>query len=513
MNQKALLTIILCIMVSIPLCMTATSDESDAFVANDLNGINIISFDDQVRIDAGDSYNLVFTIYNTTDVTKIVSVTDVKISDEKLGSASCKPTVIPPISGKDHSDLTITIKIEKYADAGEHDLHFNVTVCDSNDTSTKTVESFTIPLKVESDYASGDVYNKFFGLIPNTLPSPFNESWFTMIVTFISMCAIGALIGHVIYRIIDRKWSKNGNDSSKDAKSIGKQVTLVMVIAGLSLCLRIFGANEILTGLVTDLITVAFIVIGAYIVWKGYKIVIHNVIVKYDKNDRVDDSLVPLFKMIGRIVICVVALSSVLSIFGFNLATIVTSAGLVSLAISLGAQETLNQFFCGIQLMATRPFRIGDKVKLGTSQDVLIVRKIRVMDTEFKNWLNEEVFRVPNSTVMSSMITNITFDDDSYKIYEYVDVDYGADIDKAKEIMLDVVKAHPQVITDGSKAVPTFRFSSMESSSIRLRVSYVITDHELSYVVPCQIREAIFKRLKAEGIKIPHNIIDIHMEE
>jgi small-conductance mechanosensitive channel len=142
-----------------------------------------------------------------------------------------------------------------------------------------------------------------------------------------------------------------------------------------------------------------------------------------------------------------------------------------------------------------------------------MIRKIRVMDTEFKNWLNEEVFRVPNSTVMSSMISNITYEDDSYKIYEYIDVDYGADIEKAKEIMLDVVSSHPQVITDGSKSGPSFRFSSMEASAIRLRVSYILTDHELSYTVPCQIRELIYKRFRAEGIKVPHNIIDVHVEE
>jgi len=258
---------------------------------------------------------------------------------------------------------------------------------------------------------------------------------------------------------------------------------------------------------------VVFVVIGAYIAWRAFKIVLYNVIVRFDREDRVDDTLIPLFKMIGRIVICVVALSTILNIFGFDLAAIVTSAGLVSLAISLGAQETLNQFFCGIQLMATRPFRIGDKVRLGTDTNVLIVRKIRVMDTEFKNWLNEEVFRVPNSKVMSSMITNITYNDESYKIYEYIDVDYGADIDKAKEIMLSIVSAHPQVITDGSKDMPSFRFYSMDASSIRLRVTYVLTDHELSYTVPCQIREAIYRKLHAEGIKVPHNIVDVHMEE
>lgn len=504
---------LLCLMMVMPLCMTMASDDCDAKFQEELGGINISSFDESMDIDAGDSYSITFVMFNTTSDMKIVSLTEVFVTDVNLGSVSYPKDLIK-LDENGYETFSITVSINKFADAGMHNLKFTVIACDSDDSTTEVRETYTIPLKVNSNYAAGDVYNKFFGIIPNTLPAPFNDSLFTALITLLVWCLVSTIIGHIIYVIVDRKWSKNveGN-ASKESRSIGRNVTLILILAGVTMCLKIFGASEILTGTVTDLITVTFIVLGAYVAWKVYKVLIYNFIVKYDKDDRIDDSLIPLFKMIGRIVVCVIALSAILSIYGFDLGAIVTSAGLVSLAISLGAQETLNQFFCGIQLMATRPFRIGDKVRLGTNTDVLIVRKIRVMDTEFKNWLNEEVFRVPNSTVMSSMITNITFDDKSYKIYEYVDVDYGADIEKAKEIMLEVVSSHPQVFTDGSKDSPLFRFSSMEASSIRLRVSYVIHDHEQSYTVSSQIRETIFKRFRAEGVKVPHNIVDVHMEE
>ena len=511
MNQKTLLTVILCMMVAMPMCVTAISDESDAY-STSVNGVEIHSFDDAITIDAGNIYTLTFTLYNNNPETNYISISDAVITDEDLGTLTYTKDIAPLDNGKT-ATIEFIIDIDKYADSGEHDLKFTITACNSNDTSIKESKECIIPITIKSLYASGEIYNKFIGLIPNELPSPFNNSLFTAIVSLIAFFIVSALIGHLIYKGVEKKWSKDDSMTKKDAKSIGVQSMFILIIIGFSICLRIYGASEVLTGMVTDIISVVFIIIVAYIAWRIFKIVLFNVMVKLDKDDKIDDTLMPLFKMIGRIVICVIAVSSILSIFGMSLGVIVTSAGLVSLAISLGAQETLNQFFCGIQLMATRPFRIGDKVRLGTDTDVLIVRKIRVMDTEFKNWLNEEVFRIPNSTVMSSMITNITYEDDTYKIYEYIDVDYGADIEKAKEIMLDVVSSHPQVITDGSKSEPSFRFSSMEASAIRLRVSYVLTDHELSYTVPCQIRELIYKRFRAEGIKVPHNIVDVHVEE
>ncbi len=511
MNQKTLLTVLLCLMVAMPMCFATISDESDAY-SETVNGIEVHSFDDAIKIDAGSTYTLKFTLYNNNGETNYISISNATISGEKLGTLTYPKDLAPLDDGKTMT-LDFIIDVEKYADAGEHDLKFTITACNSNDTSIVESIECVIPMTVISEYASGQVYNKFIGLIPNELSSPFNNSLFTAIVSLVVFFAISAVIGHLIYIAVRKKWSKNDANASKDSRSVGIQTMFLLMTIGFSICLRIYGADEVLTGLVTDIITIILIIIGSYLAWKIFKIVLFNIMVKFDKEDRIDDTLMPLFKMIGRIVICVIAISSILNIFGMSLSVIVTSAGLVSLAISLGAQETLNQFFCGIQLMATRPFRIGDKVRLGTSQDVLIVRKIRVMDTEFKNWLNEEVFRVPNSTVMSSMISNITYEDDSYKIYEYIDVDYGADIEKAKEIMLDVVRSHPQVITDGSKSGPSFRFSSMEASAIRLRVSYILTDHELSYTVPCQIRELIYKRFRAEGIKVPHNIIDVHVEE
>ena len=512
MKYKTMLALFVCLMVAMPMCVTAVSDDSDAF-SETVNEVNIHSFDDSLKINAGSGYTLKFTLFNTDpDVTKYVSISDVGISGDGEGSITYTGDTITLGTG-DYDAIEFIIQIDKYANAGEHDLTFTFTVCDSDDTSVVSTAVYSMPLTVTSEYAAGDVYNKFMGLVPNTFPEPFNNSLVTAIVSLIIWCFIGATVGHLAYRFVAKKWSKNNRNSERDAKSIGKQIMFIVILIGFSMCLRIFGANELLTGMVTNIITAAFIVMIAYIVWRGFNIVLFNIMVKYDKEDRIDDTLMPLFKMIGRIVICVIALSSILGLFGLSLGTIVTSAGLVSLAISLGAQETLNQFFCGIQLMATRPFRIGDKVRLGTDTNVLIVRKIRIMDTEFKNWLNEEVFRIPNSTVMSSMITNITFRDKAYKIYEYIDVDYGADIEKAKDIMLEVVSAHPQVITDGSKDMPSFRFSSMEPSSIKLRVTYTLTDHELSYTVPCQIREAIYKKFKKEGIKVPHNIIDVHVEE
>ena len=77
MDRKALLTAILCLLVAMPLCMTAISDDSDAYSA-DVNGVYIHSFDDEMEISAGNTYTLRFTLSNPTGPTKYVSISGVE---------------------------------------------------------------------------------------------------------------------------------------------------------------------------------------------------------------------------------------------------------------------------------------------------------------------------------------------------------------------------------------------------------------------------------------------------
>ena len=97
------------------------------------------------------------------------------------------------------------------------------------------------------------------------------------------------------------------------------------------------------------------------------------------------------------------------------------------------------------------------------------------------------------------------------KVYDYFDIAYGADVDKAREIIMSTVMAHPQVIKDGSKSMPLFRFQSLDSSSVKLRVTYVVPDHENYLTISGQIKEAVYRRFRAEGIEIPFNVVDVHV--
>ena len=483
------------------------SDDSSAEQVVEVDGVRMHCFSDSVSLKAGGDTSVTIVLYNSNAYTYEVDVSSSIEPSSRVSSSISEYS--RSLDTTKSETFTVTVSANSTAVSGDYTVTVTLAVWDVNNDSEKQTGTMTFPVRISSNYSSEGYYNKIMGVIE----SPFDDPILTALITLGIWIGIAIVMDTLLALTLLFKTQKVDNpELKKDAKSAGFFLMILMLLIGIPISIRVSGIDERIIATVSDFIYVVICLNVAYLVWKIYKVLMYNVIIVRDRNDRIDDSLYPLVKMIGKIIITVITLSVIMSVYGLSLTAIITSAGLATLAISLGAQSTLNQFFCGLVLLITRPFRIGDKVRLGTSTEVLIVRKIGVMETEFKVWLNEEVQHIPNSTVMSSSIVNITKGDKCYKVVDYIDIDYSADIDKVRDIIMSILTVHPKIVNDGSKSAPDFRVSSLEASSIRIRISYIVYDHEVWHAVSCQIKEAIYKKFLVEGIKVPHNIVDVHTE-
>lgn len=224
--------------------------------------------------------------------------------------------------------------------------------------------------------------------------------------------------------------------------------------------------------------------------------------------DGMDMSLLPLFKMIGKLVIIVFAVCAALAAFGVDFAGIMVSAGVVTLGITLGAQEILGQFFSGIVLLASRPFKKGDFIQInGTTYRV---RKVRLMYTELENWDFDQIVTMPNNTVSAATLVNLSsMDYRRTRVFIYVDVAYGTDIDKAKASLEAAGRKHPHVINDGSCIPPNARVTEFADSGVTMRLACYVDDFNNSAHYAGQIRELVYKQLNEDGIEIPYNRIQV----
>ncbi len=107
---------------------------------------------------------------------------------------------------------------------------------------------------------------------------------------------------------------------------------------------------------------------------------------------------------IARVLFAVVAVIIVLENLNIHLTAVWTTLGVGSVAVALALQDTLGNFFAGLYLIADRPIRLDDYVKLDSGQEGYVVG-IGWRSTQLRTGANNMVV-VPNSTLAKAIVTN-----------------------------------------------------------------------------------------------------------
>ncbi len=107
-----------------------------------------------------------------------------------------------------------------------------------------------------------------------------------------------------------------------------------------------------------------------------------------------------------RLLVGALAIITALETLGVPVAPLVTTLGVGSLAVALALQETLANFFAGLYLLADRPVRAGDYIKINDAQgEEGYVESIGWRSSRLRTLKNNTVI-VPNQKLSQAILTN-----------------------------------------------------------------------------------------------------------
>ncbi|MBF8674550.1 mechanosensitive ion channel family protein [Pseudomonas fulva] len=207
-----------------------------------------------------------------------------------------------------------------------------------------------------------------------------------------------------------------------------------------------------------------------------------------------DPALQNFIRTLANIVLKILLAISVASMIGIETTSFVAAIGGATLAIGLALQGSLANFAGGVLILLFRPFRIGDWIEAqGVSGTV---DSIQIFHTVLRTGDNKTVI-LPNGTLSNGIITN-TNRQPTRKVVFDVGVDYEADLQKARNVLLELAQ-DPRVLADPA---PVAVVSTLGDSSITvsLRLWTKTSDY---WDVIFMLNEQARDRLKAEGIDIP----------
>ena len=169
----------------------------------------------------------------------------------------------------------------------------------------------------------------------------------------------------------------------------------------------------------------------------------------------------------------------------------------LSVGIGFGLQKIIANFVSGLILLFERPIRIGDYVTIGSESGT--VTRIKIRATTLQDLDNREIL-IPNENLISQEVTNWTLSNSTTRLICNVGIAYGSDTDRARELMLDVLKRNPKVL---DLPPPNVLFVNFGDSSLDFELRAFLKAFEDRWPVKHAIHTEVNKVLAANGFEIP----------
>ena len=172
--------------------------------------------------------------------------------------------------------------------------------------------------------------------------------------------------------------------------------------------------------------------------------------------------------------------------------------GALAIALGLGTQKIMGDFFSGVLLLFQGKIKVGDDVIIGEERG--IVQEITIQNTILR-CQESKTLVIPNSKVQDSPIINLTIGDSIIRMEVSTRVAYNTDINMAKQILASVLDKNKHVLKK-----PHYRifFESFGNISIEFTVQFFIDMRKsLEREAASSIRTEILASFEQANIEIP----------
>jgi small conductance mechanosensitive channel len=248
------------------------------------------------------------------------------------------------------------------------------------------------------------------------------------------------------------------------------------------------------------LAALAILIVGKWVVN-----IIRKMLKRFMNKRNVD---VTVYEFVGNLVyyaLLTFVVLAALSNLGVQTTSFIAIIGAAGLAIGLALQGSLSNFAAGFLLIIFRPFKVGDFIEAGGTAGT--VEAIQIFTTQLLTPDNKTII-VPNSKLTSDNIVNYSTKG-TRRVDLTLGIGYGDDIDKAREVIVDIIQKDERVFKDPA---PFIAVSELADSSVNFAVR-VWADASDYWGIYFDTLEKAKKAFDAAGVSIPFPQRDVHVYE
>ncbi|NJN73555.1 MAG: mechanosensitive ion channel family protein [Limnothrix sp. RL_2_0] len=194
-------------------------------------------------------------------------------------------------------------------------------------------------------------------------------------------------------------------------------------------------------------------------------------------------------------------------VLGLDFAALLGTLGLTSVAIGFSLKDVLSNYISGVILLAARPFRIHDQVKIDAYEGTVV--QIQLRATTIRTYDGRLVY-IPNQEVFQSSITNNTASP-IRRSDVVVGVDYDADLSHVKEVIASALGSIPELEVEPA---PQILVEELGASTVNLKVRFWVNSRQQSFLqVTSTVTQLIKEQLQAAQIEMPTDIYTLMFQD
>jgi len=210
---------------------------------------------------------------------------------------------------------------------------------------------------------------------------------------------------------------------------------------------------------------------------------------------KVNSSIQPFILSLAIPAMYVLLTLIVIDILGFQLTIFTTIIGAFSVAAGLALSGTFQNFAGGVLILLLKPFEINDYIVAQGQEGK--VTTILIFYTVLLTVDNRTII-IPNGKLFNEVIVNISRENKRRLDFE-VKLSYAADVDKAKQIIVDAINSTDNILNDPPVRVGII---GLDVDSIRFTINvWLAPENFLNAKIT--LMEKIIKELGAAGIPFP----------
>ncbi len=214
------------------------------------------------------------------------------------------------------------------------------------------------------------------------------------------------------------------------------------------------------------------------------------------RSPHIDFTIVPMAQAVVTWTIRIFVVIAVLARFGVQTASIIAVLGAAGLAVGLALQSTLQNIASGIMLLLLRPIRAGEFVSIVGKGDGTVL-EVGLFMSQFQQ-ADGVKFCLPNNLIWGNPIINYSRNE-TRRMDIPLGVRYGDDLDKAIEVLKQLLNEHPLVLKDPA---PMVFVSDYKESTVVVNVRAWANTADF-WDVRFELNRVALQKLQAAGLSTP----------